>query len=153
LNALLSSDYEFSLPTEAQWEYACRASSTTAYGFGDSPEQLKDYAWFGAVLIEDGLTASSGKTTNPVGRKKANAWGLYDMHGNVWEWCSDWYGGYPSGSVTDPTGANNGSLRVYRGGGWSIGAKCCRSAFRLNDSPSFRGLNLGLRLSLVDKSK
>jgi formylglycine-generating enzyme required for sulfatase activity len=153
LNALVSSDYEFSLPTEAQWEYACRAGSTTAYGFGDSREQLKDYAWFGAVFVEESLTASSGETTNRVGQKKANAWGLYDMHGNVWEWCSDWYVDYPVGSVTDPTGANSGSSRALRGGCWLGNAEFCRSAFRNYDLPS-AGLNgLGVRCSLVDKSK
>ncbi|MDR1383016.1 MAG: formylglycine-generating enzyme family protein [Planctomycetaceae bacterium] len=155
LNALISSDYEFSLPTEAQWEYACRAGSTTAYSFGDSREQLKDYAWFGAYLTEYGLTASSGKTTNPVGQKKANAWGLYDMHGNVWEWCNDlwWHDDYPSGSATDPIGANNGSFRVGRGGSWNYYALGCRSAFRTRIAPARREYDWGLRLSLVDKSK
>jgi formylglycine-generating enzyme required for sulfatase activity len=151
LNALVSSDYEFSLPTEAQWEYACRAGSTTAYGFGESREQLKDYAWFGAYGVEEGLTASSGNTTNRVGQKKANGWGLYDMHGNVWEWCSDWYGDYPVGSVTDPTGANVGSYRVYRGGCWSNNARRCRSADRGGDGPTVRSYGLGVRCSLVDK--
>jgi formylglycine-generating enzyme required for sulfatase activity len=144
LNALLSSDYEFSLPTEAQWEYACRASSTTAYGFGDSPEQLKDYAWY---------SENSGGNTHEVGTKKANLWGLYDMYGNVWEWCSDWYGTYISGSLTDPIGVSNGSDRVDRGGGWVDYAKYCRSANRDDSTPTVRGSYLGLRLSLVDKSK
>jgi formylglycine-generating enzyme required for sulfatase activity len=149
LNALISSDYEFSLPTEAQWEYACRAGSTSAYCFGDSKEQLKDYAWFGAEEVEKGLTASSDATTNPVGQKRANAWGLYDMHGNVLEWCSDWNtGDYPTGSVTDPTGTNVGSHRVLRGGGWLSLARHCRSAFRNYSLPTGRLRYVGVRCAL-----
>jgi formylglycine-generating enzyme required for sulfatase activity len=100
--------YRFALPTEAQWEYACRAGSTTAYCFGDAENQLGDYAWY---------DANSDSTTHPVGTKKANVWGIYDMHGNVWEWCSDWYGDY-NGDTTDLLGASSGSLRVLRGGSW-----------------------------------
>jgi formylglycine-generating enzyme required for sulfatase activity len=153
LKALISSaDYEFSLPTEAQWEYACRAGSTTAYCFGDSREELKDYAWFGAVWVEEGLTASSGETTNPVGRKKANGWGLYDMHGNVWEWCNDWYDKYTTGNVTDTTGANMSWNRVMRGGSSCESANFCRSASRYSDEPTMgRGYYLGLRCALVEK--
>jgi formylglycine-generating enzyme required for sulfatase activity len=129
----------YRLPTESEWEYACRAGSKTAYCFGEERASLGEYAWYGKI---------SGTKTHPVGQKAANAWGLYDMHGNVWEWCSDWQGDYPSGSVTDPTGASTGSYRVNRGGGWSNGAALCRSAYRSRDDPSDRGFNLGFRLAL-----
>ena len=127
----------YRLPTEAEWEYACRSGTTTAYGFGDDASRLGDYGWF------DGNSDSS---THPVGEKKPNAWGLYDMHGNVWEWCQDWYGDYPSGSATDPTGATSGSYRVIRGGSWSNDARYCRSAYRSWRTPEARYNNLGFRV-------
>ena len=130
----LSGDLAYTLPTEAQWEYACRAGTTGAYA-GD----LDAMAWY---------AKNSGRKTHPVGTKRANAWGLYDMHGNVWEWCSDWYGDYPRGSVTDPTGANSGSLRVLRGGSWGVTARYCRSADRFRDSPGYAWNLLGFRLAL-----
>jgi formylglycine-generating enzyme required for sulfatase activity len=129
----------YRLPTEAEWEYACRAGSKTAYSFGASSQSLGDYAWF------DG---NSGSQTHPVGEKKPNAWGLYDMHGNVWEWCSDWYGDYPKGAVSDPTGPREGSARVFRGGGWDFEAALCRSAFRSGFSPSDRFSYYGFRVAL-----
>jgi formylglycine-generating enzyme required for sulfatase activity len=129
----------YRLPTESEWEYACRAGSSTAYCFGEDEARLGEYAWYGK---------NSGNKTHPVGQKAPNAWGLYDMHGNVWEWCSDWQGGYPSGSVTDPTGASTGSYRVLRGGCWSNEAASCRSAFRLRFVPSDRYSPLGFRLAL-----
>ena len=129
----------YCLPTEAEWEYACRAGTTTKYSFGDDDSGLGDYAWH---------SENSGRTTHPVGSKLPNAWGLYDMHGNVWEWCQDRYGDYPSGSVTDPSGATSGSLRVYRGGCWYYSAGSCRSAFRDGDSPSFRHYYCGFRVCL-----
>ena len=131
--------YRFSLPTEAQWEYACRAGTTTAYHFGNT--LTKEQANF------------SGNQTKDVASYPANAWGLYDMHGNVWEWCADRYGDYPSGAVTDPTGAVEGSDRVLRGGHWSYSARDCRSAYRDNYVPSFRLNGMGLRVSLVSSEK
>jgi formylglycine-generating enzyme required for sulfatase activity len=112
----------FDLPTEAQWEYACRAGTTGAYSGKD---ELGDMAWYNGN--------SNGKT-HPVGQKKANAWGLYDMHGNVWDLCLDWHGTYP-GTVTDPRGSSSGSYRVRRGGCWFNGASLCRAAFRFLINP------------------
>ena len=129
----------FRLPTEAEWEYACRAGSATAYCFGDDESGLSEYAWYGGSLLEG--------ETHPVGGKKPNAWGLYDMHGNVWEWCQDWLGDYPGGSVTDPAGPASGSNRVLRGGGWFNSPRYCRSANRFRRSPAFRDGNLGFRLA------
>ena len=127
----------YRLPTEAQWEYACRAGTTTKFSFGDDDSGLGDYAWH---------SENSDKKPHPVGSKLPNAWGLYDMHGNVSEWCQDWYVDYPSGSVTDPSGATSGSLRVFRGGSWGSTAGSCRSAYRLRYLPSFRSSGLGFRV-------
>ena len=123
------------LPTEAQWEYACRAGTT-----GDYAGNLDEMAWY---------VENSSSKTQDVGLKKPNEWGLYDMYGNVWEWCYDWYGSYPNGTVTDPTGPTSGSYRVNRGGGWIFVAEGCRSASRGNDSPDFRDFSLGFRLVWV----
>ena len=124
----------YRLPTEAEWEYACRAGTTTKYSFGDDESKLGDYGWF---------SENSGTKTHPVGGKKPNAWGLYDMYGNVWEWCQDWHGDYPSGAVTDPAGATSGSDRVDRGGCWYNSAGFCRSAARGWGIPSFRYSSYG----------
>ena len=129
--------YRFSLPTEAQWEYACRAGTTTAYHFGNT--LTKEQANFGGNV---------GKTSD-VASYPANAWGLHDMHGNVLEWCLDWYGDYPNGNVTDPAGAVEGSYRVLRGGGWRVVAEICRSADRERDVPSWWSNSIGLRVALV----
>ena len=132
----------YRLPTEAEWEYACRAGTTTAYIFGADDTELGDHAWF------DGLRGNSKDKTHPVGGKKPNAWSLYDMHGNVWEWCQDRYGAYPGRVVTNPSGPNSGSYRVSRGGGWRGTAEGCRSAYRGRDKPSDRYFNIGFRVSL-----
>jgi formylglycine-generating enzyme required for sulfatase activity len=128
---------------------------------------LKDFDWFGdnsggKIINSDRIWEKSGENveiyverllengckTHPVGTKKANSWGLYDMHGNVCEWCSDWYGDYPKQAITDPVGPKMGSLRVLRGGSWYDGAADCRSALRDGGAPSDRGLNLGFRIAL-----
>jgi len=130
----------FRLPTEAEWEYACRARSMTEFYYGDDPVKLRDYAWFGD---------NSGGTTHPVGQKKPNQWGLYDMHGNVWEWCQDWYGEYSGKSATDPTGAASGVGRALRSGSWRSGASDFRSAFRGFKDPSDRNIRYGLRVVML----
>lgn len=135
----LPAEYTFTLPTEAQWEYACRAGTTTRFCSGDSESALSKVAW------RDG---NSGKKTHPVGTKSPNAWGLYDMHGNVWEWCSDWYAESLLGG-NDPAGAKSGSRRVFRGGSWCNSARDCRSALRNGISPGNRINSLGFRVALV----
>ncbi len=109
---------DFDLPTEAQWEYACRAGTTTTYSYGNSVDG--NYMWY---------SSDSSSKSHVVGTKQPNAWGLYDMHGNVWEWCLDWYGSLSSG-VTDPLGSSSGSSRVTRGGGWSSNGDYCTSSDR-----------------------
>ncbi|MBT7853291.1 MAG: SUMF1/EgtB/PvdO family nonheme iron enzyme [Opitutae bacterium] len=128
----------YSLPTEAQWEYACRAGTTTAYSFGASITSIDQANFKGSGL---------NKTTN-VGSYPANAWGFHDLHGNVFEWTADWHGNYPAGTVSDPAGAETGSYRVYRGGGWTTDGGNLRSAIRSRNTPVLREFNLGFRLSL-----
>jgi formylglycine-generating enzyme required for sulfatase activity len=130
-----SSGLTVSLPTEAQWEYACRAGSTTRFHTGNSDSDLGRAGWY---------SDNGGSKTSPVGQKEANAWGLRDMHGNVWEWCADWYdGSLPGGS--DPTGPSTGSSRVDRGGSWVFDAQSCRSAGRNANVPTYRSSTLGFR--------
>lgn len=127
--------YTYRLPTEAEWEYACRAGSK-----GDYAGNLDEMAWY---------KENSGNKTHPVGQKKANAWGLYDMHGNVWEWCNDWYGGdyYMVGKPgADPTGPSTGQFRAYRGGGYDVDASLLRSARRDRALPTIPTPSLGFRL-------
>ena len=138
-NGKLLAGESYRLPTEAEWEYACRAGMTTAFSFGDDEKQLGQYAWF------NGNTAGEGYA-HKVGSKKPNPWGLHDMHGNVWEWCSDWYGQSLRGG-TDPVGPKGGSIRVHRGGSWRCIPDFCRSAYRANLGPSPRFSSLGFRVA------
>ena len=129
----------FRLPTEAEWEFAARGGNYSRHYKYSGSNYISDVAWY------DG---NSSNRTHPVGTKQANELGLYDMSGNVWEWCSDWYGSYSSYSQNDPTGPNSGSNRVLRGGSWCDGASYCRSSCRFNLAPGRRDYDLGLRLVL-----
>ncbi len=132
---------KYRLPTEAEWEYAARAGTQAAYHFGSAANQLGLYAWYVENSDRGGFIR-----TSEVGQKWPNAWGLYDMHGNVWEWVADWYGPYPSGAVTDPRGPSTGDMRIIRGGGFGNDARNCRVANRGNVAPSRRHHDLGFRL-------
>jgi formylglycine-generating enzyme required for sulfatase activity len=131
LNAKTKGGYR--LPTEAEWEYACRAGKTTAYSVGAS-----------LTNIDANI---SGSSTKAVGSYKPNAFGLYDMHGNVWEWCEDWYGNYPAGTATEPKGPGTEGSRVLRGGSFGYDGSIARSSDRFNNLPSSRYVNLGFRLA------
>jgi formylglycine-generating enzyme required for sulfatase activity len=130
----------YRLPTEAEWEYACRAGTTTRWYCGDDESGLADVAWLGK-------SAGSGMT-HPVGQKRPNAWGLYDMHGNVFQWCSDWFSAdyYKQSPLSDPSGQTAGSSHVLRGGSWIFRSPCCRSAYRHSYAPAFRSTYLGFRV-------
>jgi len=130
-----------SLPTESQWEYACRAGTTTPWSFGATDVQMNDFAWNGE---------NSKATTHAVGTKKPNAWGLHDMAGNVWEWCSDCYQkrGYPTGETTDPQGPTTGDAYVSRGGAWGDNSSMIRSAVRNCAGPEVANQGLGFRIAL-----
>jgi len=127
------------LLTEAEWEFAARGGNKSKGYIYSGSNNLNEVGWY------DG--DNSGGRTHPVGQKKANELGIYDMSGNVWEWCSDWYGDYPNGSVTDPTGPSSGSNRVIRGGSWNYISPYCRVAHRNGYSPSYRRNDLGLRVA------
>ena len=131
----------YRLPTEAEWEYACRAGTTTRFHYGDDPDytNLFQYAWY---------YDTGDLQTHSVGQLLPNPWGLYDMAGNVWEWCRDWYGPYPGGSLTDPQGPATGTYRVWRGAGWFENARHCRSARRFNHLPTYTYEGTGFRVVL-----
>ena len=132
---------KFRLPTEAEWEYAARGGKKSrGHQYGGS-SNISDVAWY------DG---NSGSKTHPVGMKQANELGIYDMSGNVYEWCQDWKGSYVNSSQTNPTGAVSGSYRVYRGGSWYYDARYCRSSYRNSGAPGCRLNRLGLRLVLSE---
>lgn len=136
LNSLTGQN--FRLPTEAEWEFAARGGNSSGYKYSGS-RAIDDVAWY-----DD----NSGYTTHNVGTKSPNELGIYDMSGNVWEWCSDWYGEYISSAQTNPKGPDSGSLRVLRGGSWGSLAGYCRVSFRFDLSPDYRYGTLGLRLCL-----
>jgi len=155
--AIIPNSIGYRLPTEAQWEYACRAKTTTAYNIKDTISSDTEYLRF----IYQGLVPNIGDTirdytgwyednsggkTHHVGLKPINTWGLYDMHGNVYEWCWDWYGDYSDEAQTDPLGAFSGTKRVYRGGGFGSKDHVLRSAFRLKFNPNKRGHSTGFRI-------
>lgn len=145
LNQITGKNYR--LPTEAEWEYACRAGTTTPFSFGKclSTDQAN---YDGDCPLKGCSKGKYREKTVPVASFSPNDWGLYDMHGNVYEWCQDWFGNYPSGSVTDPGCFSSGSNRVIRSGGWANCAGGCRSASRHSHSPCNLYSNLGFRLVL-----
>ena len=152
----LSAGWVYRLPTESEWEYACRAVTTTAFNLGSALHggmaNFYDYyeydASIGEIYISNPTVPWLGRTTT-AGSYQPNAFGLYDMHGNVWEWCRDWYGSYPTGSVTNPQGPTSGSYRVFRGGSWISGGRGCRAAYRGSYDPSGRISDIGFRVVLA----
>ncbi len=128
---------KYRLPTEAEWEFACRAGSAAKGAPGAKEDEFGDYAWY---------DANSDRKTHPVARKKPNAWGLYDMHGNVLEWCQDWHDDYPKGKVIDPKGASSGQHKVLRGGAWLGSPTTLQCTFRSQDYPVVRSNDIGFRL-------
>jgi formylglycine-generating enzyme required for sulfatase activity len=127
----------YRLPTEAEWEYACRAGNRSAFSFGDEPSLFDLFAWYAANSVDQ---------SHPVGEKRPNQWGLFDMHGNIWEWVRDHFGEYPSNRVEDPGGPSSGTDRVIRGGSWSESADQCRCSCRVGSSPDRRLSDLGFRV-------
>jgi formylglycine-generating enzyme required for sulfatase activity len=141
----------YRLLTEAEWEYACRAGTQTAFCYGnDLDASMANFD--GNYPYGRAAKGQYRKTTVSVGSFRPNAWGLYDMHGNVYEWCQDWYGGYASGAVTDPLGPASGDNRVHRGGGWPVDANYSQSAARYGSLPGVRFEFLGLRLARTTAS-
>jgi len=136
----------YRLPTEAEWEHACRAGSRTRFSYGDDADHLHQYAWHLGDLDQGG--PEEFLPNDWPGRLQPNAWGLYDMHGGVWDWCRDWYGEYPNRAVTDPHGPPDGVHRVTRGGSWACQARICRSARRSFVTPTHREVAFGFRVAM-----
>jgi formylglycine-generating enzyme required for sulfatase activity len=165
LKALEKEQSHFRLPTEAEWEWACRAGTRTRFCSGDDEGTLGEYAWYdansGGTLHRVGTKKPNGEyawcdvisggTTHPVGEKKPNGWGLYDCHGNVWEWCGDWLDecSHRWAPKVDPTGPVTGDYHVLRGGGWHNAARFCRSAYRDGNLPDCRYAGIGFRVVMV----
>ena len=145
LNAAQGSEV-YRLPTEAEWEYACRAGTQTPYSYNRGLQELGEYAWYGKNTYE-----VNEKYAHKVGQKRPNPWGLYDMHGNVWEWVQDYYAPYAAQPQTDPSGPESGSQRVFRGGSFYYLRRFTRSAYRGYNSPRHRLFNLGIRLLRREK--
>ncbi len=137
----LPANYEYRLPTEAEWEYACRAGTTNHFSFGEAESLAGDYAW-----TEENSEAQS----HPIGQKQPNPWGLHDMHGNVWEWCQDWMGDYAKGDLVDPPGAPAGKYRVFRGGGWNNAVSMARAGNRFAMAPHTGIHFVGFRIALAE---
>jgi sulfatase modifying factor 1 len=137
--------FRYRLPTEAEWEYVCRAGTTTAFATG--PSITTDQANFNGAFPYDGVPGRDRGATTPVGTFAPNAWGVYDMHGNVWEWTADWYAPYSPDPVSDPQGPREGERRVIRGGSWYFDANSARCALRYNHAPVDRGFSLGFRVA------
>lgn len=137
----------YRLPTEAEWEYACRAGTTTRFSFGDNADQLSDYGWYGKNAFDLG-----DRFAHQVAERKPNAWGLYDLHGNNWEWCSNWYGKLSPAEAAlvhrDPHGPETGTRRVIKGGSWHGLPGLCRSACRFSRPPDIVLNDLGFRIVL-----
>jgi len=147
----LPEEWHYRLPTEAEWEYACRAGSQADFCFGNDRGNLGDYAW---------CYENSESQTHDVGKRRSNTWGLYDMHGNVFEWCQDWYQSKyqimkstDSTDSTDPTGPSESSTRVCRGGSWGNSADYCRATYRSSYSPGSRYNCLGFRVLAIQEGQ
>ncbi len=136
----------YRLPTEAEWEYACRAGTTTPFSTGDNVT-VDQANYYGTYPYNNHPSGEYRSRTVPAGSFAPNPWGLHDMHGNVWEWCWDWYGAYPDGAVSDPAGPASGTYRVNRGGGWNDFGRHLRSAYRAATPPANSTFNLGFRLA------